>query len=467
MGHQGWVIESNATRILVDPLLTDSFDHADHPDVRFYPPRKLDLGAMPPVDAVVFSHEHLDHINISSLIRLDRRIPCYLSGRASVSARQLLGELGFQVSLLHSGEATAVGDIEIHPFHCVEITRDEWDVVPLLIRDRGGHGSLATSVDAPESSEFARFVSERFGPPSLWASTRNQVDLFPLERGRRQQDSAAATKAFGDMLLRFFATNFPKGAEPTTLALLDDGFVFAGELAWLNRHVFPARIDDVAASVAERLPRTTVRRPKPGHRFIFEAKRLVGEETSQSFMEASAVPEWMVRESKPLDGPVPDYPPATGRREFSTEDLGNLLSELERFAAYLYGRDLHRALYSRGTNEAVGFVLRTEGEPITLRYRPESCSFEQAPGEALVAGMECWATDLLDALRFDFVMGNVVIGRYRKWNEASGHLPCHLDAELVFFTHPLRQPARTLEMYRKIIRAVEGEAGPVIRYAGG
>src|SRR5262245_61294880 len=69
LGHQGWMFATAGARILVDALLVEPFGHGGGVGL-VWPPRKLDIEAMPPVDAVIFTHEHEDHFNIPSVNRL-------------------------------------------------------------------------------------------------------------------------------------------------------------------------------------------------------------------------------------------------------------------------------------------------------------------------------------------------------------------------------------------------------------
>src|SRR5580765_5391164 len=93
LGHQGWLFQSDRAAILVDPLLCEEFGAAQQLEYRVFPPRALDLAKLPPLDAVVLSHEHDDHFDLPSLAKLSRKIPIHLSARSSTAAHQILREL--------------------------------------------------------------------------------------------------------------------------------------------------------------------------------------------------------------------------------------------------------------------------------------------------------------------------------------------------------------------------------------
>ena len=115
LGHQGWLLSSASTRVLVDPLLGDRMGHGGHVGP-MYPPRRIDFAAFPAVDAVILSHEHDDHFDIPTLHRLDRRIPVYLSSRASTAANALLRDMGFTVHPLRPNSTLAIGDLRYRSF---------------------------------------------------------------------------------------------------------------------------------------------------------------------------------------------------------------------------------------------------------------------------------------------------------------------------------------------------------------
>jgi hypothetical protein len=50
LGHQGWLVSGKASRILIDPLLTDEYSPGFQAVI--YPPRKLEFSKFPPIDAL-------------------------------------------------------------------------------------------------------------------------------------------------------------------------------------------------------------------------------------------------------------------------------------------------------------------------------------------------------------------------------------------------------------------------------
>src|SRR5215468_2266575 len=111
LGHQGWLIRGGDSRILVDPLLTDEYSPGFSAEI--YPPRRFALRRFPPVDAVVLSHEHADHLSLPSLALLDRAVPVVLPARSARPLRDAIAGLGFRVVASRTGDRFAVGDLDV------------------------------------------------------------------------------------------------------------------------------------------------------------------------------------------------------------------------------------------------------------------------------------------------------------------------------------------------------------------
>ncbi len=468
LGHQGWLVESPSTRLLVDPVLGRRLVGTPDDPIELYPPRAIDLAAFPPIDGLIVSHEHPDHLNLPTLLRLDRSVPVFVPGRASVAARAIVEELGFRARALQSGRTERIGDLEVHPFHCTELARDEWDVLPLLVRDAAGNGSFATCIDAPESAAFARFAIERAGRVGVWASSHNYMDLSVLQEGGVQEPDERVVMRLARDFADRFERQFRGSLQPGVFVVLGGAFSLTGDLAWMNRHIHAGAADDIAALLTARSRGVTVRSPLPGDRFVFAGGRLVDQVRGTPFLSTLARSEWPARGAEPFSGKAPDYAPATGRREATKDDEARLVGELESFARHLYGSALMRSLYVDGEPARVGFRVRTRDGSFALVYRPESCSFERGDeaDRALDAGLECWASDLLGILRLEVNAGFVLLGRSRSWNRMPNRVRNELGDELVLYTHPLRRPAETLEAYRRTVALLGEPEGPRLRGTG-
>jgi len=107
------MVRSGQTCVLVDPLLCEELGDVHALTYRVYPPRILRAELLPPVDAVILSHEHDDHFDIPSLARLDRRIPIFMSVHSSIAAFEILRRMGFVAQALVPGVPIDVGGLQI------------------------------------------------------------------------------------------------------------------------------------------------------------------------------------------------------------------------------------------------------------------------------------------------------------------------------------------------------------------
>src|SRR5262249_3491690 len=113
LGHQGWMIQSGRSCVLVDPLLWEEFGAVHALEYSVHPPRVFDTDRFPAVDAVILSHEHDDHFDIPSLARLDRRIPVFMSAHSSTAALQIIHEMGFVSRPLVPGVPLDIGELQV------------------------------------------------------------------------------------------------------------------------------------------------------------------------------------------------------------------------------------------------------------------------------------------------------------------------------------------------------------------
>ncbi|PRQ07715.1 MBL fold metallo-hydrolase [Enhygromyxa salina] len=475
LGHQGWLIETASTNVLLDPLLGDRFGHGGLLG-EIYPPRALDFGRFPRIDAVILSHEHDDHFDIPSLARLDRATPIYLSSRASVAARELLAHMGFSaVELLEPEAVVELGELRVHSFstdHRGGKQADEWDVVPLLIQDRGGHGSVFTSIDVrPRDGDLSRLRELVSGRLGIWVVANNcsRAAFQDLARPRDPvtrdpaDPSLDDTPALARALERRHVQLAASCGAPLATWICGGGWSFDRERAWMNHHLFPIDSQRLASALGQLTGGPHVRAPNPGAALVMRDGAIVSTLTERAFIRARPPERWPKRDYRG-DGPrLLDYAPACARTRIGADGSERLATELVDLARYLYGGPLFCEIHSLPTKLDSGawarpcLSLRDDDGPSVLAYEPSACAFVRHactdPTVEFAAGIECWASDLLALLEGELSPSALCYaGRLRFWN----HEPHRLRVsprELWDFGHPLRRPDRTARLYRRLLAA--------------
>jgi hypothetical protein len=476
LGHQGWMFQTKRSCILVDPLLCEDFGQAQALQYRVYPPRVWRTEALPTVDAVVLTHEHDDHFDIPSLARLDRAIPMFLSSRSSTAARQILLEMGFQVQPLVPGRMVALGDLELTPFpgdHVSVDCGDEWDTLPFFVRDAAGSGNFFSMVDITLTEQHVMWAHTRAPRPVLVGWTNNALDwthMTDFVPARTDATQECFTKmGFGHKLISV------KWGTPGAMLMCAGGFSFHGERSWLNQKVFCVDNEAVCQMLAKIYPAEQFHATRPGQTFVMEGQRVKSVRADAPFLATAPSESWPSRAAGGA-GPVPDYGPATGRRELDDAEHEQLRRGLDELAAALVGgmtfRGLHSLLEDTLEDRAPTFalVLRhgTADQRLVYAYAPSGCTFTPGVAEArdaYLAGLECWATDLLAVLRGDLSPIALTYGRARIWNALPERVRFDIFQELYRVSHPLRRPAETLRMYQRIWKQSAG-ASPSIRHRG-
>jgi hypothetical protein len=473
LGHQGWLLRTERTSWLVDPLLCEDFGHAHALDYRLYPPRVLDAAAFPPIDAVFLSHEHDDHFDIPSLARLDRKIPIFLSARSSSAARDILEAMGFVVRPLVPGVRIQQGDLEIVPFagdHLATNVSDEWDTLPLSIRQTDGEGSFFTMVDITLTARHLAWAKAHVRAPGIVTWTNNALDLSHMaaylpEECDATPRSARAMHAGHELIGKEWGA-------PAAMLMCAGGFAFHGDRAWLNERVFSVDADAVCEEMSRTHAHGRFVAARPGQTFWMERGQLVRVDETTAFLRPMPRDQWPLRK-KASSTVVRDYAPATGRRALSSEEREQLETALDGFAGTLVGGITFKSLHSLLVTEAPGreltfaFALRhgDSGERLVFEYAPSSCSFRPSasrdPEGTYVAGLACWASDLLAVFRGELGPIGIMFGRATLWNALPQRLRFDLFEDLYRVSHPLSRPAAFLRTYTALWKRVAATS-PVI-----
>jgi L-ascorbate metabolism protein UlaG (beta-lactamase superfamily) len=91
LGHASWLVQLAGVSLLIDPVLGDSIVGVQKRNGR--PP--LGAGALPPIDAQLVSHNHYDHMDMSSLRAVGAPVIVGLDNGRHFGGRLAVTELGW------------------------------------------------------------------------------------------------------------------------------------------------------------------------------------------------------------------------------------------------------------------------------------------------------------------------------------------------------------------------------------
>jgi hypothetical protein len=467
LGHQGWLFQSKSSCFLVDPLLCEEFGQAHALEYRVYPPREFSFEHFPKVDGVVLTHEHDDHFDIPSLARLERTIPIFLSVHSSTAAQQILREMGFAVHPLIPGKNVRFGDLEFTPFcgaHTSMSNGDEWDTLPFFVRDVGGSGNFFSMVDITLTEQHIKWARAKDSKPVVLSWTNNTLDWSHMSDfvGRRKDATQECFIRMGvdrKVIIGAWGT-------PAATLMCAGGFTFFGGRTWLNDRVFCVDNAAVCQMLSKLYPKEQFHATRPGQTFLMEGHRLKRVFDNTPFLTTAPPETWPARgpNGKGEATDIFDYSPATGRTEMESAEYTLLEQGLQEFAGSLVGGTIFRGLHSLVDDQAKGRIptfavaLRDSraGGRRVYEYVSSACAFVPVhqgtanPEQTYLAGIECWATDLLAILKGELGPIALSFGRARLWNVQPEQFLFDFFGDLYRMSHPLRRPAEYLRTYQRL-----------------
>ncbi len=87
LGHSTVLLEFGALRVLTDPVFAERIGPVSFAGPRRFHPTPVPLDALPPVDLVVLSHDHYDHLCASTMAALARSARTHFATALGVGAR--------------------------------------------------------------------------------------------------------------------------------------------------------------------------------------------------------------------------------------------------------------------------------------------------------------------------------------------------------------------------------------------
>ena len=175
IGQAGFLVRTPATRLAVDPFLSD------HPDRRF--PAPVGTDDLAGTELVLATHQHLDHLDAPALVTLlerDDRVRVVLPAPALADAAadglppdRLVGA--------RPGEPLTAGDVTVHPvpaLHGVHVTDAYTHGLP---GDGGGVRYLGYVLDTPDGRVYHAGDTLRWdGQAELLRRHRVDLALLPI-----------------------------------------------------------------------------------------------------------------------------------------------------------------------------------------------------------------------------------------------------------------------------------------------
>lgn len=465
LGHQGWLLRGARASVLLDPLLGDRFCAEQGRFAYAVHPARVS-GGWPAIDAVILSHEHEDHLDLPSLATIARTVPIYLSERSSKPARGALRALGFDVRPLSVSSPLVFddGDLVVHPLvpnHAALDTKDELDVLPLLVHGRETRDAFFTAIDVPDDEHLLAQAAARAPRPVVVTHTFNAPDLSA--QFAWLEPNVGAERRYASAILETARRYARTWAEARCGLLVGNGYRFPPALERLNRRAFPVDNQRVANALALLGPTNRFFAPLPGTTLEIRDGEVSEIRTSPFVtVDPSTTCDRALSGER---GVIEDFPPLT-RATFDDAALGSLRANLQDFATYLFGGRLQRSLASLvpaalgGTKPTFVLSLLTDEDRSGYLFAYDAADGAFVPvdvddaARTYVAGMELFAADLDAIFEGEARAASVLYGHCVAWNHAPSHFTFDLDYALRMFTHPLHRPRAAERLFASIAKSL-------------
>ncbi|PZQ45587.1 MAG: hypothetical protein DI551_06910 [Micavibrio aeruginosavorus] len=232
LGHATYYVElKNGAKVLIDPLLTDTFQDGT---ARVWPPRSVNVSALPRPDMIVITHCHPGHLEAESLSFLDKNIPVYHP--ADPTIERTLQLLGFKnVAVIGHGDTLDMGDVR-----CV-FTGTVSDITEIGVLFQEPDSSFWYLADSEISDSIAQDV---------YKIVDGKLDLMITSYAAYNNDFFTHFRyEFPAQDIAFFLEQVLK-FEPKILSANFIGLKYTGDGEWMNRYMFPTQPQQFYKDVA-------------------------------------------------------------------------------------------------------------------------------------------------------------------------------------------------------------------------
>ncbi|MFZ4402716.1 MAG: MBL fold metallo-hydrolase [Pseudobdellovibrionaceae bacterium] len=113
LGHESWAIEQSGLKVLIDPLLNDTF--GTNPDYQFTirPERKINPEIYAQVKFVILTSEYYQHFDLCSINKITKNVEIVVPSSFSNYAIEAIRKLGYKLNVVSIGASYSFKKLEL------------------------------------------------------------------------------------------------------------------------------------------------------------------------------------------------------------------------------------------------------------------------------------------------------------------------------------------------------------------
>lgn len=265
LGHACYLVEAEENRILVDPLLTASFQDDT---VQVYPPRNISAHLTSRITAIIITHCHPGHLEIPSLSLLPRDIPVFFPDDPTIEL--VLNSLKF------------INQVTVTPTQEIAFS----DISIIFTGSKSGYAEVG-----------CLFVE---GKSSFWYLADTSVDNGIIQLAGKVTDKinllACNYPAYNHKFFTYFDINFPYlelenslntviNVNPDLVIPNFNGLSYTGDGEWINHIMFPMSSEQFLREVTTLKPDQKTENLLPGDMITIEAQKITIQRGASPFVK--------------------------------------------------------------------------------------------------------------------------------------------------------------------------------------
>jgi len=251
IGHGCYSVLVDRAHILVDPLLTPTFLGGT---AEPYPRRQIEIGALPPVDAIFISHSHPGHLEPETLDLMPRDIPVFAPSDPTIEF--VMARMGFALQKVRPNTVISVGAGSVS---FVGTGSGEGYLTAVFDDDDGRCWYLGDRGDFLPMTIVEAVTAAR---PVDVAIVSHPSDYHSYLQNSTWTGGAQDGETHAQWLARALQVARAIGAGLTVPGSTNNRYV--KNAAWLNRFVFPMRPAEFVDELARIAPGSTATTLSPG-----------------------------------------------------------------------------------------------------------------------------------------------------------------------------------------------------------